>query len=108
MTYKPPQMVACEESLPGPYVGERWATFVDPQGGRVERKVEAWGQIATPDAHAHMVAYDMWNYLPDRGKGWRYVGWRVQPYGGAGTRGGVDAKDQAELQATLDRLARCR
>lgn len=104
----PPQLAAYEASLPGPYVGERWATFRSPLGVPVEIKVAAVGQIATPNAKPHLVAYQMWNYLPLRGKGWKYIGWRVKPYGPAPsfpTKGKVTDEERAELAEILEGIA---
>lgn len=109
MDYTPPQMAAYEQSLPGPYVGERWATFRSPIGIAVEQKVQAWGQIATPNASPHLVAYEMWNNLPFHGRGWTYIAWRVAPFGGKPafpTTGKVTEADRIALKATLDSLAR--
>lgn len=109
MDYTPPPMATYEASLPGPYVGERWATFRSPLGIKIEVKVEAWGQIATPDAMPDVVADQMWNYLPHHGRGWRYVAWRVKPYGPKPTfptKGIVSAAEQAELKRDLAELAR--
>lgn len=109
MDYTPPQMAAYEASLPGPYVGERWATFRSPLGIPKTVKVQAWGQIATPDARADLVAREMWNNLPRHGRGWKYVAWRVKPYGDPPTfptSGKVSEADQAILRQELADLAR--
>lgn len=108
--FKPHQMATYEAGLPGPYVGERWATFRGPFGITVECKVEAWGQIATPNARPDLVAYQMWNHLPRHGEGLTYVAWRVRPYGGEPdfpTTGLVTDGERTELMATLRSLA-CR
>lgn len=107
--YTPPPIAAYVASLPGPYVGERWATFRSPVGIEVERKVQAWGQIATPNAMPDTVAYEMWNNLPLHGKGWTYTKWRVRPYGGKPdfpTTGKVTDEERAVLKATLAYLAK--
>lgn len=94
--------------LPGPYVGDRWATFRSPWGLKVERKVSAWGQIATPDARPDLVAYEMWNHLPMKGKGWTYIKWRIEPYGPKSdfpTTGVVTDEERKTLQEKLSYLA---
>lgn len=105
----PPRMASYVASLPGPYVGERWATFRTPLGVSVEIKVKAWGQIATPDARPDMVAYEMWNNLPFHGRGWKYIAWRVKPRGGKptfSTEGKVTDADREILRKTLEFLAK--
>ena len=77
----PPQVSAYVESLPGPYVGDRWGIFISPIGVPLIIKCGAWGQIATPEARA-----DLWDSgdtaLPFDGRGWFYVAWLIKPDGG--------------------------
>lgn len=44
------------------------------------RKLEAWGQLCDGTDNAMMVACQLWNKFPNRGRGWKYVAWRAEPY----------------------------
>jgi len=104
----PPQMAAYVSSLPGPYVGDRWATLKSPQGKVAEVKLKAWGQIATPDAKPRLVAYHLWNTTPERGERWEYVSWRTAPFSDEAsfpTEGTPTDEEQLELRRTLAYLA---
>lgn len=43
-------------------------------------ELKAWGQLCCGTDMAHAVACQIWNDFPNRGRGWRYVAWRAEPF----------------------------
>ena len=44
-------------------------------------EIEAHGQLCFDDSAANAVAYNMYNRLPNHGKGWRFHRWRCEMSG---------------------------
>jgi hypothetical protein len=81
MDYTPPPapVAAWLEKLPSKYIGKLFATIRAPDGQIKEYPVKGWGQICDGRPHADMVHLMLYNYFPDRGRGYTYLSWRAEP-----------------------------